>query len=242
MEVIRGLGKFFLSIIKYILGMITIFCLTMGIAVAVTVVQSAIFVPNEFIIWVAHDSGIRVIFVFEIIFALLFFYFIKRKKPHFQNLASTKVLRFVKKHKGRSIAVFSTILIIIIYYMVVNMSVISSDKIVKHTFFMPQGKEYSYSDVKIITTGVYGRNIPLVRSKGEFYYIIELNDGTKINLNNTGGTKDDQDIYQTIMELDKDFVDTGMPKEVDSRYFELCEKDLAKIYSNRIKNILENVK
>ncbi|WP_432408405.1 hypothetical protein [Wukongibacter sp. M2B1] len=242
MKFLRGLGKIFLSIFTYILAIIIILILTLGIIVMTTVIQSAIFVPDEFIIWAAHDSGTRVVFIFEIVFGMMCINFINGKIFKFPSLVSTKPFRFIKKNKARSIAAFSIILIIAIYFMIANISVISSDKIVKHTFFMPQGKEYLYSDIKIINTGVYGNNIPFVRSKGEFYYIVELNDGTKINLSNTGGTKDDKDIYQTIMELDKFFVEAEIPKKVDSRYFDLCEKDLDKIYSNRIKNIFENVK
>lgn len=206
-----------------------------------TSVQSAIFVPDKFIIWFAHDSGISMVFIFEIIFILLLIYFMNRRYIDFQNRLIVNTFRFIKKHIAISIAVFSAILIMTTYYMIVNISVISSDEIVNHTFFMPQGKKYLYSDVKIINTGVYGSNKGFLSSKGTFYYIIELSDGTKINLNNTGGIKDSKDIYQTIMEIDEVFKANGIPKNVDDRYFGLCQKNLAKIYSDKIKKIFENV-
>lgn len=241
LEAIRRIIRVLLSIVKYILGIIIIFILTMGIIVMTTSIQSAIFVPDEFIIWVAHDSGIRMAFIFEFIFILLFFYFMNRKKFDLQNILIVNIFTFTKKHIGISIAVFASILIMTIYYMVVNISVISSDKIVNHTFFMPQGKEYLYTDVKFINTGVYGSNKGFRSHKGTFYYIIELSDGTKIDLNNTGEIKDGKDTYQTIMEIDKVFKENRISKNVDDRYFGLCQRNLAKRYSDKIKTIFENV-
>ena len=124
--------------------------------------------------------------------------------------------------------------------MVVNVSVVFKDSIVDHSFFLPKGNKYSYTDVKSINTGIYGKSIPFSHSRGEFYYIIELKDGTKINLfGGSGGTKNGEDIYLIILELDKIFVDAGVPKIVDSKNFDITAKKLDKIYSDRIRSILE---
>lgn len=55
-------------------------------------------------------------------------------------------------------------------------------------------------------------------------------------------TKDDKDIYLTLKELDEVLVKTGVQKTVDSKYFSVGVKDLDKLYSNRIRSILLNMR
>jgi len=126
--------------------------------------------------------------------------------------------------------------------MITNVSVISSDKIVTHSFFYSQGVEYSYSDIKFIHTGTYNRSIPFIRFKGDFYYIVELNSGKKINLDTVGGIKNDEDSWLTIMELDEAFMEFDVTKNVDAKYFDKYHQNLDKIYRDRINNVFENVK
>jgi len=136
-----------------------------------------------------------------------------------------------------------------LYTILYNVTVITSNKIIDYSFLSPQGKEYSYSDIVKIDAGVYGkkRHLLLVRmfshsSTGEFYYIIELNDGTKIYLTEMGGAKNDADPRFIIEKLDSQFVNMGIPKVSSMDNFEYCTKNLDKIYTDKIRNILLNNK
>lgn len=126
--------------------------------------------------------------------------------------------------------------------MIFNITVFYSDRLIDYSFTNPKGKSYSYSEIKSISTGFYRTNIPLVHSKGQFYYIIEMKDGRRINLNSTNETKDDKDIYLTILEFDKQFVDAGVTKTADKEYFYVEAQNYDKVYSDRIKSIVDNIK
>ena len=79
--------------------------------------------------------------------------------------------------------------------------------------------------------------------KGEFYYIIEFNDGKKINLNDSiGGANGNEDVYKIFEDLDTSFVNMGVKKTASMENFEALSQRADKKYSDRIKGILENVK
>ena len=79
-------------------------------------------------------------------------------------------------------------------------------------------------------------------SKGDFYYIIQLNDGTKIHLTEMGGTKNDEDARFIIEKLDSQYVNMGISKVSSMDNFKYCTKNLDKIYTDKIRNILLNIK
>jgi hypothetical protein len=64
-------------------------------------------------------------------------------------------------------------------------------------------------------------------------------------LNGTGdvrGTKQDVDERFIIEKLDTQFVNIGIHKVSSMENFEYSKKNLAKIYTDKIRNILENTK
>jgi hypothetical protein len=89
---------------------------------------------------------------------------------------------------------------------------------------------------------VYGKKLylPFTHSKGDFFYVIELNDGTRIDLTEMGGVKNDIDERFIIEKLDKQFVNMGIPKKASIVNFEYNTLD--KIYKDKIRNILQNIK
>ena len=132
------------------------------------------------------------------------------------------------------------------YTALFDVTVITNNKIIDYTFLSPKGKEYSYNDIVKIDTGVYGTKpyVPLqfTHSRGEWFYIIELNDGTKIDLSQVGGSKIDDDPRFIIEKLDRQYVNMNISKVSSMDNFEYCAKDLAEIYSNKIRDILLNIK
>jgi len=236
---IKTIGRIFLTILKYILLLISLVILPISIWVIIGIVQSSIFGRDDYIMWAVGDSvPILALFLFKVLCVYLFI-FRKAIKEHNEFI---KITNFVRRYKINSIAIFLGILTLCGYYMITNVSFISSDKIVTHSFFNPQGNEYSYSDIKALHTGTYNRTIPFVRSKGEFYYIVELDNGKKINLATVGGIRDNEDSWLTIMKLDEAFMEFDVTKNVDAKHSDKFLKDLGKLYRDRVINVFENIK
>jgi len=79
-------------------------------------------------------------------------------------------------------------------------------------------------------------------SKGYFYYIIQLNDGTKIDINKVGSNNNKLDYRFIIEKLDTQFVNMGISKTSSIGNFVYCTQDLDEIYIKKIRNILMNIK
>jgi len=237
LKVTKAIRKGLLEILKLLLFLVSITILFILSGVLINSIQSSLFIPDDFIIWTVGESVPPLMFI-PFIFVLI--YLLNIKKLHAKTNNSMSTANFGLRYKKGFIAIL--LVIIIGYYILTNVSVISNDKIVAYSFFSPRGKEYSYSDIKSLYTGAYNATIPFVRSKGEFYYILELKDGKKINLVNIGGTKDNNDSYLTIMELDQAFVELDVPKIVDAKHINMYLKGLDKVYRDRINSIIKNVK
>lgn len=130
----------------------------------------------------------------------------------------------------------------LIYTLLFNVCVITNNTIINHTFLSPQGKVYNYSDIVRIDTGVYDKRRfnPLVHTRGDFYYLITLKDGTAIDLNDVGGTKNNRDVYEVLEETDKILVNKGINKTSKIETFQYFNRNL--IFADRINDILNNIK
>ena len=97
-----------------------------------------------------------------------------------------------------------------------------------------------------INTGVHGKKklyLPSLfahYSNSDFFYIIELDDGSKIDLTEVGGVKNDEHPYFVIEELDIQFVNMDIPKVSSMENFIYSTEHLDKVYTDKIRNILEN--
>lgn len=177
--------------------------------------------------------------IFEIYLFIGFFYLFNKDLSEIWRNG-----RLFKKYRKLVIAAFFTFNVVLIYTIISAVAVITHDKIIDYSFLSPQGREYSLVEIVKINTGVYGKGRPSLfkHSKGDFFYIIELNDGTKIDLTQVGGVKNDEDERFVIEKLDIQFVNMGIPKESSMKNFEYSKKGLAKVYTDKIRNILENMK
>ncbi|NHM32915.1 hypothetical protein [Neobacillus terrae] len=147
-----------------------------------------------------------------------------------------------KKYRKELLSVFLIINILLFYLIVTDVAVVTKKKIIVFSFHYPQGREYSYCDIKKISTGIYGKKefLPKFHSKGDFFYIIELKNGQKIDLADVGGVNHDKDERFVIEDLDKKLVKMNIPKEASMRNFQYAEKELAKIYTDKIESIIKN--
>ncbi|KAB7709056.1 hypothetical protein F9802_02705 [Bacillus aerolatus] len=223
------------SIIFYILSLIAIVILTMGIYILIVAIQEKLFVPPEYMMWAFKYPASRLVFIYELyLFGGLFYIFHKGFRKTLNSL--------FKKHRKQILSTFITFNIVLIYIITSAVTIITNNKIIDYSFLSPQGREYSYNDVVKVNTGVYGKKLylPFTHSKGDFFYIIELDDGSKIDLAEVGGVKNDEHEYFIIEELDIQFVNMDIPKVSSMENFEYSTEHLDKIYTDKIRNILEN--
>ena len=231
--------KKLITLILRVLGFIAIILLSIGIFVLIAFMQDTLFVPKDYIIWIFRSPYSKLVFIFEVYLFVGYFYLFNKE---FRD--TWRYGKFLKKYRKLLLASITAFTIVVLYTVITPVTVVKVDKIVNYSFLTPQGKEYSYNDIVKIQTGVYGkgRSSLFGHSKGDFFYIIELNDGTRIDLAEVGGTKKDEDERFVIEKLDRKFVAMNIPKEASMKNFEYTKKSLAKIYTDKIRNILENTK
>ncbi|CAH2713063.1 hypothetical protein BACCIP111895_00196 [Neobacillus rhizosphaerae] len=224
-----------LSVILKILSFIALLIVTIGILISISFIQVSLFTTSDYIMWVTKYPASRLEFIYELYIIFVFFYF-------FNNDIRKSVSVFLKKYRKLFLPIFGVFNIILLYSILTNVTVVSNNKIVDHSFLSPQGKEYSFKDIIKITAGVYGEKQFFGHSKGDFFYIIELNDGTKIDLAaaESSGAKNDEDTRFILEKLDNQLVNMGIPKKASMENFKYSTKNLAKIHTDKIRIILEN--
>lgn len=208
----------------------------------IAAVQNKLFVPEEYLMWIFKYPTSRLVFIYEIYLFAGFFYIFHKKFRRMLGTGAISKDSFLKKHRKLILSIFITLNIALFYIIVSAVTVITNNKIIDYSFLSPQGREYNYNDVVKINTGVYGKKlyIPLTHSKGDFFYIIELEDGSKIDLTEIGGTKNEKHEFFIIEELDSQFVNMNIPKVSSMENYEYSTDQLAEIYTDKIRNILEN--
>jgi len=208
-------------------------------------IQRKLFFHEEYILWIFKSPFSSLIFIYELYFVLGFSYIFSKDLRWIIKEFTNSKNGFIKRQKTILIPAFTVLNIVLIYTILFNVTVIGNDKIINYTFSSPKGKEYTYKDIVKIEAGIHGekKSFPSLQSKGDFYYIIQLNDGIEIDLNNeVGGTRNNDDPRFVLEKLDKEYVDMGISKVASMKNFEYTTKSLDKIYSDKIKNILENIK
>ncbi|MGH4121242.1 hypothetical protein [Clostridium sp.] len=229
-------------IIIGLVSLISILILTLGVWVLITTIQTKLFLPKEYIIWTFKYPFSVLVFIYEFYIIFGFFCFLNKS---FRKFIINFNKRFIKKNRKSFLASLIILNIILIYTILFNVTVITNNKIIDYTFLSPQGNQYSFNDIVKIDTGVYGKKTHFPYShytKGDFYYILLLNDDNKIHLTDGGRTKNDEDEHFIIEKLDIQYVNMGIPKVSNIENFEFCTEGLAKRYTDKIRNILLNIK
>lgn len=157
---------------------------------------------------------------------------------------------FFKKHRRTVFPIFYIVNIMLFYVIVTDVAVVTNNKIINHSFLVPQGKQYSFNDITKITTGIYGKKQFFGPSKGDFYYIIELNGSAKIDFADNSASpiifneddNDEADFRFILAKLDRQWVDMGIPKKASMSNFKYTFASLDRTYSDKIRSILENNK
>ena len=230
-----------LSTALYILKLVALVILTIGIYILIITIQKKLFVPDDYLMWTFNYPASRFVLIYEV-YLFLGILYISGFRKRFKNKAARSKDSFSKRKKKYLVALFIASNIVLFYMIVSAVTVITSNKIIDYSFLYPQGREVNYKDVVKINTGVYGKKlyIPFTHSKGDFFYIIELNNGKKIDLTEVGEIKGDEHESFIIEELDRKFVNMGIPKVSSMKNFGYTTEYLDKIYTDKIHNILRN--
>lgn len=236
--------KKLLKIILYIFLLIGVVILSLCFYVLIVAIQRKLFLPEDYIMWIFKFPYSRLVFIYEIYILIGVFCIFNKNVRELIKVVINLKEGFIKRHRSVFISTFIIINIVLLYTILINVTVIIDDKIIDYTFLSPQGKEYVYGDIVKIETGVYGKKpyVPFTHSVGDFYYIIQFNDGTKIDITELGGAKNDNDPRFIIEKLDSQYVNMGISKISSMDNFKYCTKHLDKIYTDKIRIILENVR
>lgn len=230
--------KFFIGIIFSLIASII---LSLAIFVLVNIIQAKMFVPNDYIMWISKSPYSKLILIYEYYIILVFIYMLTKKLDHFEIFFINLKSKLIKNNKIYFISIFLILNIVLAYTILYNVSVVTDNSIINYSFLSPFVKEYSYNDIIKINTGIYAKK-GFTHSKGDFYYIIELNDGIKIDLAEMGGSKDDEDPRFIIEKLDIQYFNMRIDKTSSMDNFQYATEILDKIYTDKIQNILLNVK
>lgn len=233
--------KILKSFIKAIVLIIASLILSLGIYILITIIQTKLFVPKDYIIWIFKSPYSKLILIYQYLITYGLLHLFNKNFDSFKYFHTHLINKFTKKSKSYFLYIFVIFNLILAYRTLYNVSVITDTSIIDYSFLSPMGKEYSFNDIKNINTGVYGKK-GFTYSKGDFYYIIELKDGTKIDLNEMAGSKNDEDHRFTIEKLDIQYVNMGIDKISSMDNFEYTTEHLAEIYTDKIRSILLNVK
>lgn len=144
------------------------------------------------------------------------------------------LLPFVKDYK----LYFIVMNIVLVYLAVVHTSVFTYHNITHYSSLHPFGKTYTYNEVKSVKTGFYRYGF-LLREKGEFYYNITMNDGTKIKLYNTQTIEEyEKDSYSDYVKLDELIMKYKPIKKGDTKNSQYLF--IEDIYVKRLEGIVNN--
>lgn len=223
-----------LKVIKFMILVVITIILMICLFSMLGVIIEKLFIPQEYTLWIFKYPLCNLIFLFEVYFVIILFYR--------SAIISTLKTRFIQRNKKTVLGAFVFFNLLLLYLLIFNVTVITNNKIIDYSFLSPQGNYYSFNDIVSIETGVYGKKKPSLShySKGDFYYIIQLNDGVKMHLTDVGGTVNDEDDRFVIEKLDRQFVNMGIPKTSSMDNFEFCTKHLDKIYTDKIRDIILN--
>lgn len=118
---------------------------------------------------------------------------------------------FVGKHKGEVLTFILIAFILTGYRSLTDYSILYQDAIVKHSFFNPRGQIYRWEDIEEVRVGIKEK-----RRNYDYYYAIQFQDKTTINLNqHTNISSHSYDSYDDRLIIDHRIKMLGINKIID---------------------------
>ncbi|WP_027624284.1 hypothetical protein [Clostridium lundense] len=141
-------------------------------------------------------------------------------------------LNFIEPKKHIVYPILIIFYCILTSYALTNYSVIYENSIKKYSIIYPNGKDYTWNDVKDVKVGITKSR----KRQYDFYYTIELKDNSSINLNSSNETRG-KEIHDILLEVDNKIKKKHIPKIIDKTNLNNYGTGLDEIYIEKIRKL-----
>lgn len=222
--------KRMILLILVLIGMVVFNILMMAMLL---ILQELILVPKDYLIWTVNSPTYPLVFILIGLLDTYILLTLGRFIKLFKSPFSDKVLLLMNTHKKA----MGFVGLVILYIVFFNVTSVTETEIMHRTFYNPIGTGYEYSDVRTVETGVHLDTKRFSNHERTFYYIINLQDGTRVDLNGSGGEKGD-DSYGMIEYVDEKLMNMNVKKVSSLNHIEGVALD--QYYIDRFIRIIEN--
>ena len=231
-------SNIFLDLLSHIMSFI-FYILLIAVAViaflifyiGISLIQEKLFIKGEYIIYLIKYPYSYLLFVIMIIVASKIGVIISKKEKLSSKDQELSLLRKFDKFVMLAI-------IPLIYIVLTSVVVVTEEGIYDYSFYNLKGDKYTFSDVEYVNTGFVDSG----RNKGEFFYNIELKNGTKLKLAHPSMTQPsetyDDDSWQEYVDIDEYIMNSGAKKDSSEKGSKYVQMD--KIYVDKLLNVIRN--
>lgn len=202
------------------------------LAVAIEFISRLIYEPENYLFFQVGDTTMWIILAAEIVIIFLSMDIIAKISKN--DAWDIGIIKFIRKYRKY----FIVVVIVALYVAITNITYVTEDEIIYHSWRYPKGNIYSYSDVKEINTGYKGG---FLNQKGEFYYKVNFGDRWICFDTTTPNEKIEKyaDTYAELNEFDAALM-KYKPKKISShKNEEYC--DLDKKYIKLFGTIIDRI-
>ena len=220
-----------ISFIFYILLIAVVVIAILAFSIGITLLQEKLFIKGQYIIYLTKYPYSYLVFVIMIIVSIKIGMMMLKKEKLFSKEKELSLWR--KFDKFLMLAIIP-----LIYIVVTSVVVVTEEGIYDYSFYNLKGDKYTFSDVEYVNTGFvdYGRN------KGEFFYNIELKNGTKLRLAYPSmhqlSEKYEDDTWQEYVDIDEYIMNSGAKKDSSEKGSKYVQMD--KVYVDKLLNVIRN--
>ena len=230
-NIFLDLLSYIISFIFYILLIAVLVIVFLAFYIGISLIQEKLFTKGEYIIYLTKYPYSYLVFVIMIIVSIKIGMMMLKKEKLFSKEKELSLWR--KFDKFLMLAIIP-----LIYIVVTSVVVVTEEGIYDYSFYNLKGDKYTFSDVEYVNTGFvdYGRN------KGEFFYNIELKNGTKLRLAYPSmhqlSEKYEDDTWQEYVDIDEYIMNSGAKKDSSEKGSKYVQMD--KVYVDKLLNVIRN--
>ena len=220
-----------ISFIFYILLIAVVVIAILAFSIGITLLQEKLFIKGQYIIYLTKYPYSYLVFVIMVLVAIKIGMMMLKKEKLFSKEKELSLWR--KFDKFLMLAIIP-----LIYIVVTSVVVVTEEGIYDYSFYNVKGDKYTFSDVDYVNTGFvdYGRN------KGEFFYNIELKNGTKLRLAYPSmhqlSEKYEDDTWQEYVDIDEYIMNSGAKKDSSEKGSKYVQMD--KVYVDKLLKVIRN--
>ncbi|WP_195468911.1 hypothetical protein [Clostridium sp. D43t1_170807_H7] len=230
-NIFLDLLSYIISFIFYILLIAVLVIAFLAFYIGISLIQEKLFIKGEYIIYLIKYPYSYLVFVIMVLVAIKIGMMMLKKEKLFSKEKELSLWR--KFDKFLMLAIIP-----LIYIVVTSVVVVTEEGIYDYSFYNLKGDKYTFSDVEYVNTGFvdYGRN------KGEFFYNIELKNGTKLRLAYPSmhqlSEKYEDDTWQEYVDIDEYIMNSGAKKDSSEKGSKYVQMD--KVYVDKLLKVIRN--